>query len=112
MTEDGVVAVSETVVDDLGVDDESGELVVTETVVDEVVVEQVDADGASSVDVEVDLRDASPNGSGGRVGSEVPVAAAPEEGTANRAVVIAGLSAAGLLALVLAILLRRRRRTD
>jgi LPXTG-motif cell wall-anchored protein len=37
------------------------------------------------------------------------VAAAPEEGTANRAV-IAALGAAGLVALVLALLLRRRRR--
>lgn len=108
VTEDGVVVVTETVVDEVAIDDESGDLVVTETV--EVTVDDdVEVAARSSADVEVDLRDASPNGSGGRAGSEVPVAAAPEEGTANRAVVIAGVSAVGLLALVLAILLRRRR---
>lgn len=107
VTDDGVVIATETVVDEIAVDDETGELVVTETVTDEVELAEV-----TSEPVEVDLRDASQNGSGARSGSEVPVAAAPEEGTANRAVLIAGLSAAGLVALVLAILLRRRRRTD
>jgi hypothetical protein len=62
--------------------------------------------------VEVDLRVPSSNGSGPKVASEVPVAAAPEEGTANRAVVAAALGAAGLVALLVAILLRRRRRVD
>jgi LPXTG-motif cell wall-anchored protein len=45
------------------------------------------------------------------VASEVPVAAAPEEGTANRAVLFAGLAGAGLVALLVAIVLRRRRRS-
>ncbi len=59
---------------------------------------------------EVDLRDASPNGSSVRQRSDVPVAAAPEEGTANRAMLFAGLGAAAVVALVVAVLARRRRR--
>jgi len=65
--------------------------------------------------VEVDLRDsplAAATSANPRVGSEVPVAAAPDEGTANRAVLIAALSATGVVAVVAAILLLRRRRTD
>jgi hypothetical protein len=63
---------------------------------------------------EVDLRDQRGSGVGERPGvvaSEVPVAAAPEEGTANRAVLFAGLAGAGLVALLVAIVLRRRRRS-
>ena len=85
VTEDGVVIATETVVDEIAVDDETGELVVTETVTDEVELAEV-----TSEPVEVDLRDASHERVGARSGSEVPVAAAPEEGTANRAVLIAG----------------------
>ena len=55
---------------------------------------------------------ATPSSPGQVPGSEVPVAAAPDEGTANRAVMIAALTAAGLLALVVAIVLLRRRRVD
>jgi hypothetical protein len=63
---------------------------------------------------DVDLRDQRGSGVGERPGvvaSEVPVAAAPEEGTANRAVLFAGLAGAGLVALLVAIVLRRRRRS-
>lgn len=62
-------------------------------------------------DVEVDLRDVSSNGSGGTP-HEVPVAPAPNEVTTNRAVLVAGISAAALVALIAAVLLRRRRRSD
>ena len=44
--------------------------------------------------------------------SPVPVAPAPEEGTANRAVLVVGAVVAGVLVAVLAILLGRRRRRD
>ena len=108
--------------DEVSVDEDTGEVTVSTTVIDEVVTDEPADEGASSgpatsddlssQPVEVDLRDASPNGSDGRVGSEVPVAPAPEEGTANRAVLLAGVGAAGLLAIVLGLLLRRRRRTD
>lgn len=43
--------------------------------------------------------------------SEVPVAAAPEEGTANRAVLFAGLAAVGVVGVFVALILRRRRRS-
>jgi hypothetical protein len=70
---------------------------------------------ADSEAIEVDLRDAASHGAPSPeqvVGSDVPVAAAPDEGTANRAVMVAALTAAGLLALVVAVLLLRRRRVD
>jgi hypothetical protein len=58
-------------------------------------------------DLEVDLRDVSSNGS--HAGAhEVPVAPAPNEVTTNRAVLVAGISVAALVA----VLLRRRRRSD
>lgn len=60
--------------------------------------------------VEVDLRAASSNGSSARASHEVPVAPAPEEGTTNRAVLVAAVSGVTLVVLVLAVLLRRRRR--
>ncbi len=44
--------------------------------------------------------------------SPVPVAPAPEEGTANRAVLVVGAVVAGVLVAVLAVLLGRRRRRD
>lgn len=78
-------------------------------------VEALLAPAASEVATpEVDLRDQRGSGVGERPGvvaSEVPVAAAPEEGTANRAVLFAGLAGAGLVALLVAIALRRRRRS-
>lgn len=72
-------------------------------------------ESAGKETVEVDLRDPSSNGPTNPnhvVGPEVPVAAAPDEGTANRAVMIAALTAAGVFALIVAILLLRRRRVD
>lgn len=112
----GEVLAAEETVEQLLVDPVSGEVEVETSVTDllddspgdaleESDVEQGD-DGEP--DVEVDLRVVSPNGSEVRVGSDVPIAAAPEEGTANRAVVVA-VGVAGLVAVLLAILLRRRR---
>lgn len=119
LDEEADEVLSETVIEEVTVDDETGDVTVETTVIEEVVTE----DGVMVVSetvieelpgaaVEVDLRDALPNGSSPRPGSEVPVAAAPDEGTANRAVLIAGLSAAAVLGVLLAILLRRRRRAD
>jgi hypothetical protein len=109
--------VAEMVIEEVTVDEESGDVTVETTVIDEVVtsdgvvmVSETIVEELPGAALEVDLRDTGSNGSSPKPGSEVPVAAAPEEGTANRAVLIAGLSAAGLLAVVLAILLRRRRR--
>ena len=80
----------------------------TEVVED--VAEQPSAD-ADVVDgaVEVDLREASTNGSS-RSTHEVPVAPAPEEGTANRAVLVAAFSGVALVVVVLGLWFRRRRR--
>ncbi len=62
-------------------------------------------------DVEVDLRTVVANGSGPRVARDVPVAPAPEQGTANRALLTAAaVAGAAALMLVVATLLRRRRR--
>jgi hypothetical protein len=72
--------------------------------------ERPEADELSDARVEVDLRETSSNGSSARAGHEVPVAAAPEEGTTNRAVLVAAVSGVTLVVLVLAVLLRRRRR--
>jgi hypothetical protein len=113
----GEVLAEEITIEEIEVDPETGDVTVETTVVQAVAEEIDQGDEAAERDrtadaLEVDLRDASPNGSAARFGSEVPVAPAPEEGTANRAVLIAGLGAAGLVALVLAILLRRRRRAD
>jgi hypothetical protein len=112
-TSSGEVVAEEVVIEEITVDGDTGEIQVETTVIDAVLDTEDDAGSEEVADdaerVEVDLRVASPNGSSARVGSEVPVAAAPEEGTANRAV-IAALGAAGLLTLILVILLRRRRR--
>jgi hypothetical protein len=67
-------------------------------------------DAPSEPAVEVDLREPSTNGSTGRAHHEVPVAPAPEEGTANRAVLVAALS--GVLALVAVLVVWRRHRRN
>ena len=56
--------------------------------------------------------DAAPNGPKPQQASEVPVAAAPEEGTANRAVLLAVAGASLAVAAVLIILSRSRRRSS
>ena len=56
--------------------------------------------------------EAAPNGPKPQQASEVPVAAAPEEGTANRAVLLAVAGASLAVAAVLIILSRSRRRSS
>ena len=56
--------------------------------------------------------DAAPSGPKPQQASEVPVAAAPEEGTANRAVLLAVAGASLAVAAVLIILSRSRRRSS
>jgi hypothetical protein len=83
------------------------------SVVEEPAVGDATAAGArrDADDLEVDLRDVSSNGS--HAGAhEVPVAPAPNEVTTNRAVLVAGISVAALVSLIVAVLLRRRRRSD
>lgn len=75
-----------------------------------------DARDPEQVD-EVDLRTAaSTSGNGSRPApkrvTEVPIAPAPEEGTANRAVLIAALVSTTAVAVLVALLLRRRRHRD
>lgn len=125
----GEVLAAEETVEQIVVDPVSGEIEVEASVTDLLEDRPGDATGATDghdtddiddtggedgdggePDVEVDLRVVSSNGSEVRVGSDVPIAAAPEEGTANRAVVVA-VGVAGLVAVLLAILLRRRRRS-
>lgn len=62
-------------------------------------------------EVEVDLRVVASNGSASKAPREVPVAPAPEQGTANRALLAAAAGSAAVLALVVAVLWRRRRRS-
>lgn len=85
----------------------------------EVAPPSVTVDDGETVDEvdEVDLREpaTSPNGrsaAGVRVvpDSQVPVAPAPDGGTANRAVVVAGLVAAAVGVTVVVVVARRRRR--
>lgn len=76
---------------------------------------------AEALEPAVDLRAARPvstgptaNGSGPTGArpavSDVPIAPAPDEGTANRAVLAAGIVASAVLAVLVVLLLRRRRR--
>lgn len=70
--------------------------------------EPASADDAA---VEVDLRVVASNGSAPKAARDVPVAPAPEQGTANRAILAAAAGSAVVLALVVVVLWRRRRRS-